>query len=131
MKRTLVAVSVIILGSLAQASGTSSYRSPDSDITRIQLGGVWTEDGRSGQYRAVVRTNCVDECFDELFVEWLGPAGAKRSVIAAKRVSQVGALKRIVGLEFVSRRGENHLEVSHRKAGDESVDQWTICLDLD
>ncbi|HXU81800.1 MAG TPA: hypothetical protein VN914_10415, partial [Polyangia bacterium] len=86
MKRSLLAVSVIILGSFTQANGTSSYKSPDSDITRVQLGGVWKEGARSGQYRAVVRTNCANDCYDELFVEWLGPAGAKRAVLAAKKV---------------------------------------------
>jgi hypothetical protein len=135
MRRSLLAVSVILLGSLT-ASGSSlppaKYKSPDSDITRVQLGGVWKEGARSGQYRAVVRTNCASECFDELFIEWLGPAGAKREVIAAKRVDQVGAQKRILSLEFVARKGENHLEVQHRKGGDEdTTDHWTICLALE
>jgi hypothetical protein len=51
-----------------------------------------------------VRTNCVNDCYDELFVEWLGPAGAKRAVVAAKKVDQVGAQKQILDLEFVARR---------------------------
>jgi hypothetical protein len=134
MKRTLI-VSAILVGSIVPASGGSAeaprYHSPDSDITRVQLGGVWKEGARSGQYRAVVRTNCVNDCYDELFIEWLGPAGAKRAVVAAKRVDQVGGQKQILDLQFVAGKGENHLEVSHRKAGDESVDQWTICLELD
>jgi len=135
MKRILI-VSAILVGSFIPASGGSAeaprYRSPDSDITRIQLSGVWKEGARSGQYRAVVRTSCANECYDELFIEWLGPAGAKRSVVAAKRVDQLGALKRIVDMEFVAHRGENQLEVSHRPGGDEnSDDHWTICLALD
>ena len=135
MKRTLI-VSAILVGSFLPASGGSAeaprYKSPDSDITRVQLGGVWKEGTRSGQYRAVVRTNCVNDCFDELFVEWLGPAGAKRAIVATKRVDQLGAQKRIVNLEFVEKRGENHLEVQHRKGGDEdTTDHWTICLALE
>jgi hypothetical protein len=134
MKRTLI-VSAILVGSIVPASGGSAeaprYRSPDSDITRVQLGGVWKEGARSGQYRAVVRTNCASECYDELFVEWLGPAGAKRAVLAAKKVDQVGAQKQILNVEFVARKGENHLEVSHRKGGDDTSDHWTICLALE
>jgi hypothetical protein len=135
MKRTLIAVATFIVGSLGQPSGWSApqptYRSPDSDITRVQLGGVWKDGSRSGQYRAVVRTNCVNDCYDELFIEWLGPAGGKRAVVAAKRVEQVGALKQILDLQFVATRGENHLEVSHRKGGEETSDRWTICLALE
>jgi hypothetical protein len=134
MKRILV-VSAILVGSIVPARGGSAeaprYRSPDSDITRVQLGGVWKEGARSGQYRAVVRTNCVNDCYDELFIEWLGPAGGKREVVAAKRVDQVGAQKQILDLQFVARRGENHLEVAQRKGGDENGDRWTLCLALD
>ena len=68
---------------------------------------MWKEGPRSGQYRAVVRTNCTGDCFDELFIEWLGPAGAKRAVVAAKRVDQLGALKQILNLEFVAGKRAN------------------------
>jgi hypothetical protein len=45
MKRSLLAVSVIILGSFTRRAPAAShrYKSPDSDITRVQLGGVWKE----------------------------------------------------------------------------------------
>jgi hypothetical protein len=131
----LLLVSAIFVGSIIPARGGSAevphYKSPDSDITRVQLGGVWKEGPRSGQYRAVVRTDCAADCYDELFIEWLGPAGAKRSVVAAKRVDQIGPAKQILGVEFVSGHGENHLEVWHRKGGDETTDRWTICLALE
>jgi hypothetical protein len=136
MKLSIVlAVSAIIVGSFGAALGGSAeqarYRSPDPDISRVQFGGVWSEGKRSGQVRAVVRTRCSDDCYDDLFVEWLEPVGTRRVLVGTKRVEQIGGRHQITRLEFLDARGENHLEVEHRTGGETSSDRWTICLALD
>src|SRR5688500_7962467 len=141
MKRASVAAALglvaLLLGSLGAATVWSAeqprYRSPDPDISHVEFGGVWTEGKHSGQYRAVVRTDCSgDDCYDELFVEQLEPVGSKRVVVGAKRVAQIGARKQILNMDFVQvRSGENFLEVEHREGADRSNDRWTLCLALD
>jgi hypothetical protein len=136
MKRSTIAAA-LLLGSLGAATVWSAeqprYKSPDPDISHVEFGGVWTEGKHSGQYRAVVRTDCAgDDCYDELFVERLEPVGSKRILVGAKRVAQIGARKQILNMDFVQvRSGENFLEVEHREGADRSNDRWTLCLALD
>lgn len=137
MTRKLLVGSAILLGSIGAATAWSAtqprYRSPDPDISHVEFGGVWAEGKHSGQYRAVVRTDCTgDDCYDELFVERMQPVGTKRVVLGAKRIEQIGARKQILRTDFVSvRSGENFLEVEHREGADRSNDRWTTCLRLD
>jgi hypothetical protein len=135
MKHSLIAASMVCLGLIGVANGRSAesrYRSPDPDISRVQFGGVWTDGKRSGQYRAVVRTDCTsDDCYDNLFVEWLQPVGSKRVLVGSKKVDQIGDRKQILSVEFVQNRTGNHLEVEHRTGADRTSDRWIICLDLD
>jgi hypothetical protein len=136
MKLSLLAIPAIAVGLLGSASVWSAeparYRSPDPDISRVEYGGVWSEGKHSGGYRAVVRTDCTgDDCYDELFVEWLQPVNSKRVLVGSKRVAQIGPRKQIVNVEFVGIRGENHLEVEHRTGADRTSDRWMVCLSLD
>jgi hypothetical protein len=137
MKRSHVVVGTVMVGLLGSAVAFSAqqlrYRSPDPDISHVEFGGVWTEGKHSGQYRAVVRTDCTgDDCYDQLYVERLEPVGSKRTVLGAKQIAQIGARKQILSVDFVQvRSGENFLEVQHREGADRSNDRWTLCLKLD
>jgi hypothetical protein len=136
MKLSLLAIPAIAVGLLGSASVWSAeparYRSPDPDISRVEYGGVWTEGRHSGGYRAVVRTDCAsDDCYDDLFVEWLEPVGSKRVLVGAKKVAQIGARKQILKVEFVGNNQGNYLEVEQRTGADRTNDRWTVCLFLD
>lgn len=139
MKTRLSIVALIVgLPGLWAHRGRASdapYAPIDPQVTRLHAGGRWEHTGRSGQYRAIVRTRCSPEhCYDDLFIEWLArsesaeTAGPRYDVAATRRIAQVGGLTKVSNLRIAPSRKETRLEVEHFSADEPT--RWTICLTL-
>jgi hypothetical protein len=111
------------------AADNRPYSPIDPQIRRVEAGGEWRQDKRSGRYRIVVRSRFTGEhAYDDLFVEWLEHRGATSKVIAEMRVDEVGGLTFVSGLRLIYSKSGTRLEVHHRSEDLET--EWTHCLGL-